>query len=116
MKNGRYSQRFGKFKGASNAVIQAYANRTPEEKANYAYADSDGNDAESSGDGYRYRGRGLIQITHKDNYQRVADGGKRGGGGAPVDGLNQIYGSSYDLVQHPELLGEDDQLAVRSAT
>jgi putative chitinase len=41
--------------------------------ANKAYASRMGNGDENSGDGYRYCGRGLIQITGKENYQKFAD-------------------------------------------
>lgn len=34
----------------------------------YAYASRMGNGNESSGDGYKFRGRGMIQLTGKDNY------------------------------------------------
>jgi putative chitinase len=41
--------------------------------ANRAYADRMGNGPESSGDGFRYCGRGLIQLTGKNNYKSFAD-------------------------------------------
>ena len=44
----------------------------PEKLANRVYANRMGNGSEASGEGYRYRGRGLIQLTGKNLYQKFA--------------------------------------------
>jgi len=47
--------------------------RKPERIANRVYANRMKNGDESSGDGYRFCGRGLIQLTGRDNYTKFAN-------------------------------------------
>lgn len=47
--------------------------KNPEKLANFVYANRGGNGDAASGDGYRYRGRGLFQLTFKDNYRLAGD-------------------------------------------
>ncbi len=47
--------------------------RKPEKIANRVYANRMKNGDENSGDGFKFRGRGLIQLTGKDNYTRFAE-------------------------------------------
>jgi len=61
---------FGKYFTAELAANYA---RKPELIANRVYANRMGNGPEKSGDGWRYRGRGVIQLTGKNNYQKFAE-------------------------------------------
>lgn len=51
-------------------IAQTYASLPNKQEAiaNRIYANRMGNGPESSGDGYRFCGRGLIQLTGRDNY------------------------------------------------
>jgi len=58
-----------------DAIANHYASLPNKQEAiaNKVYASRMGNGDEASGDGYRYCGRGLIQLTGKNNYQSFAD-------------------------------------------
>ena len=74
-------------------VANAYA-RQPEKIANRVYANRMGNGDEASGDGWKYRGRGLIQLTGKDNYTAFS------------------MATSVDALIHPELLEQAEAAAL----
>ena len=53
-------------------LAREYAHKQ-EQIANRVYSGRMGNGDESSGDGFRYCGRGLIQLTGKNNYTKFAE-------------------------------------------
>jgi putative chitinase len=82
---------FHKYFGDDDA--EKYAGR-PEMIGNRVYANRFGNGNEASGDGFRYRGRGLIEITFKNNYKACGDA------------------LGVDLVKNPALLMQTNLAAL----
>ncbi len=78
---------FPKYFNQKTATQYAYC---PMVIANIIYANRMGNGNTSTGDGWKYRGRGYIQLTGKENYQRCGD-------------VLQL-----DLITNPELLSQPD--------
>lgn len=77
----------------SEEVANQYA-RNPEKIANKVYGGRMGNADESSGEGWKYRGRGIKQLTGKENYQRCSEA------------------LGVDLVENPDLLLEPKYAAL----
>lgn len=88
--------RYADMTGQPTATAVRIARR-PETIANLTYANRLGNAGPESGDGWRYRGRGLIQITGRDNY--AASGEAIG----------------LDLIDHPEQLEQPHYAALSAA-
>jgi putative chitinase len=62
---------FSKYFSKSGRNAADYA-KQPEKIANVIYANRMGNGDTASGEGYLFRGRGVIQLTGKDNYSAFA--------------------------------------------
>ena len=81
----------------------AYA-RNPEKLLSYVYASRLGNGDEDTGDGFRYRGRGMIQLTGRTNYDAFTTAHNARN---PDD--------IRDFVHEPDLLVREPKLGVESA-
>lgn len=76
-----------------DAIAAAYAGKQ-EMIANKVYANRMGNGDETSGDGFRYCGRGLIQLTGKQNYTAFAESIE-----TPVEELPEFLATFEGAVQ-----------------
>ena len=84
----------GKARNKPNSVALS-VDRKPEQIANIAYGNRMGNTA--PGDGWKYRGRGLIQITGKNNYRACGEG------------------LGLDVITQPELLEKPQHACMAAA-
>lgn len=89
-------------------IASQYANN-PEKIANKVYANRMGNRNEASGDGWRYLGRGLIQLTGKENYQWFAASLKM-----PVEDLPEYMSTFEGAVQSACFFWELNNLNVEA--
>ena len=64
---GTTSQKYGYIKNKAGIIVQKADQAGI---ANIVYANRMGNGPSASGDGWKYRGRGVVQLTGKDNYTR----------------------------------------------
>jgi hypothetical protein len=80
-----------------DGLLDSQMNPTPlysgENVFNSVYANRGGNGNFASGDGDRYRGRGLIQLTFKDNYEAVNE-------------ILKDNGVDVDIVSNPDLVND----------
>ena len=89
-------------------LANAYAGKQ-EMIANKVYANRMGNGDEASGDGFRYCGRGLIQLTGKDNYSWFAASLEM-----PVEDVPEYLASFEGAVQSACWFWETNNLNVQA--
>jgi putative chitinase len=87
---------FGKY-FTSPLHANEYA-RNPERIASRVYASRMGNGDEASREGWKYRGRGLIQLTGKDNYTAFSK-----------------FMEDPDILENPDKVSEPEYAALSAA-
>lgn len=81
---------FGKYFRTTSPA--GYA-RNPRKIASRVYANRMGNGSESTGDGWRFRGRGVLQVTGRTNYEKCS---------------SYIFNDRQILLDNPDLLLEKE--------
>lgn len=85
------------FPNRFNAIEAKEYERQPERIANRIYSNRMGNGDELSGDGWKFRGRGVIQLTGKNNYSKFEEFSKE------------------SVLDNPDLVSNSKYLALLSA-
>jgi putative chitinase len=90
-----------------DAIANRYASMPNKQEAiaNRIYASRMGNGDEASGDGFRYCGRGLIQLTGKENYSWFAASLEM-----PVEDVSEYLGTFEGAVQSACWFWESNKL------
>jgi putative chitinase len=88
----------------TDELAAQYAGK-PEKIANKVYGNRMGNGDEASGDGFRYCGRGLIQLTGKENYSWFAASLEM-----PVEDVPEYLGTFEGAVQSACWFWEENKL------
>jgi len=100
---GKYFYSGDEVKGKNNADLYGRKTGQAADKegiANIVYANRMGNGSIASGDGYNYRGRGIFQLTGKDNYTAFN---------------TFLNDNSVNIVSNPSLLSTSNDYAIKSA-
>ena len=88
-KNPKEAVKYGKTPIISYSEVHG---ANPEAIANRAYGNRYGNGGVESGDGWRYRGRGMTQLTFKDNYKNI------------TKSFQQLYKKNISFFDNPDLV------------
>ena len=83
------------------ALINEYGNST--KLGNFIYANKNGNGNEASGDGYKFRGRGLFQLTGRENYQKF------------TTFYNERFNTDLNFETNPATVASNTKISVISA-